>query len=48
MIECIPWEIGGGDFFHDIFVTMENERRQGILCDGRGNHLRVNVIVLQG
>jgi hypothetical protein len=33
MMECIPWEIGGSEFLHDIFVTVKNEIIQGIFID---------------
>jgi hypothetical protein len=46
MMEFIPWEIGGSDFFQDIFVSVKNARIQGILGGDRGNYQRV--VILQG
>jgi hypothetical protein len=37
MMESIPWEIRGSEFLQDIFVEVENARRQGIRGGDKGN-----------
>jgi hypothetical protein len=48
MMEHIPREIRGGQFFQYIFIAVENVRIQGIMGDDRWNYQRVSVIVLKG
>jgi hypothetical protein len=44
MMDQIPWEIGGSEFFQDIFVIVKNVRILGILGDDRGNFQSVVIV----